>query len=160
LESSYIIFLLQPHYKQFSRRLIKAPKLYFYDTGLACALLDIDEVDKLKTHYARGNLFESFVISEFFKYRCNQMRRPNSYFWRDSHGHEIDVILEDGQGLTPVEIKMGKTIAADWFDELNYWNELSKSDPTKGFIIYGGQENYRRKTGQIVGWQSLMAVFN
>lgn len=160
LESSYIIFLLQPHYKQLSRRLIKAPKLYFYDTGLACFLLDIDDVDKLKTHYARGNLFESFVIAEFFKYRYNQSRRPNIYFWRDSHGHEIDGIIENGTALTPIEIKMGKTIAADWFDGLNYWNDLSKADPAKGFIVYGGEENYRRKTGRIVGWQSLSDVFD
>ena len=159
LEASYIIFLLRPHYKNFSKRLIKSPKLFFYDTGLACSLLDIDDVKQLSTHYIRGNLFESFVISEFIKHCYNHDSRPNVYFWRDSQGHEVDCIIEKGEQLTPIEIKAGKTINSSFFKELHFWNELSGSDPSNSFLIYGGDQKQIRQGINVFGWQSLQAVF-
>ncbi len=159
LECSYIIFRLQPHYKNFSKRLIKSPKLYFYDTGLACSLLGITSEKQLFSHYLRGNLFESFVLSEFMKYQFNNDSQPNVYFWRDNQKHEVDAILEHGSQLTPIEIKSGKTINSNFFDGLNYWNALAKNDPTKSFLVYSGSEKQKHKGINILGWQQVQDVF-
>ena len=158
LECSYIIFFLRPHHKNFSKRLIKTPKLYFYDTGLACSLLEMDDEKELNTSYLRGNLFESFVLSELIKNCYNNDLRPNLYFWRDSQGHEIDCIIEKGQKLTPIEIKVARTVNPSFFDELKYWNELSGSDVKNSFFIYGGKDKHIRSGIKVFGWQSLVSV--
>ncbi|HBS48402.1 TPA: AAA family ATPase [Candidatus Dependentiae bacterium] len=158
LESSYIIHLLRPHYKNFSKRLIKAPKLYFYDAGLACSLLEIENEKQLATHYLRGNLFESFVISELIKKQYNQDKRPNVYFWRDSLGHEVDCIIEKGQELIPLEIKIGKTINPSFFDGLHYWNELAGEKSQNGVLIYGGDEKVKHQGIKILGWKFLKNI--
>ncbi|KKL49157.1 hypothetical protein LCGC14_2318330, partial [marine sediment metagenome] len=103
LEASFIIYLLSPHYKNFNKRLIKSPKIYFYDTGLLCHLLGINSSDQIKTHYLRGGIFESFIISEIIKIRTNKNKDSNVYFWRDKFGHEIDCIIENARNLTPIE---------------------------------------------------------
>ncbi len=136
-----------------------SPKRGFYDTGLACFLLDIEEKKQLQTHYLRGNLFESFVISELIKYRYNKGKRPNVYFWRNHRGNEVDVIIETANKLTPVEIKRGKTINSSFFDGLSYWNKLSKSNPKDGFLIYAGDENQKRSIGNVINWKHLTKVF-
>jgi predicted AAA+ superfamily ATPase len=159
LAASYIIFLLQPHYKNFNKRLIKSPKLYFYDSGLACSILKIESKDQLINYYGRGNLFESFIISEMQKQRYNIGREPNLYFWRDKTGHEVDCIIEKATELIPVEIKSGKTISSDFFDGLDYWCELSGSKPEKSFLIYGGDENQKRSKGTVLGWRSVDKIF-
>ena len=159
LECSYIIFLLRPHHKNFSKRLIKTPKIYFYDTGLACSLLEIDTLKELNSHYLRGGLFESFIISELIKNRFNKDIRPNLYFWRDRQGHEIDCIIEKGNRLTLIEIKVAKTINPSFFDELKYWNELSKTPASNSFLIYGGKDKYLRKGMHVLGWQFLTKKF-
>jgi predicted AAA+ superfamily ATPase len=153
LETSYILFLLKPHLKNFNKRLIKMPKLYFYDPGLACYLLGIENEKQLDTHYLRGGLMESMVISEFFKYRLNRGRDPNCYYWRDKTGHEIDCILETGDKLIPVEIKSGKTVKSDFFAGLSYWNTLSGQDPAKSLLIYGGEKKETRSLGTVLGWR-------
>lgn len=107
------------YYKNFSKRLIKSPKLFFYDTGLASDLLDIEK--QLNSHYLRGGLFESFVISELYKSFYNADKVPHFYFWQE---HEVDYIIERGQDLFPLEIKAGLTITPDYFKGLNYWNNL------------------------------------
>lgn len=160
LECSYIIFTLRSHHKNFSKRLIKSPKLYFYDIGLACSLLEIEDEKELNTSYLRGNLFESFVLSELIKNRYNLDKIPNLYFWRDSQGHEIDGLIEKGERLTPLEIKIGKTLNTSFFDGLNFWNKLSNSDPKNSFVIYGGKEKHERKKIRVLGWQSLTSVFD
>lgn len=159
LESSYIVFRLQPHYKNFSKRLIKSPKLYFYDTGLACFLLGITSEKQLLTHYLRGNLFESFILSELMKHQVHKDRRPGLYFWRDSQGHEIDAVIEQGQLLTAVEIKAGKTINASFFDGLTYWKGLAGNDSERSFLLYGGTEKQKRKGVAVLGWQDVQNVF-
>ena len=159
LESSYILFRVQPHYKNFSKRLVKSSKIYFYDTGLACFLLKIENEDQLLTHYLRGNLFESFIFSEFMKYRFNRGDDSNLYFWRDNHGHEVDCIMEEEQKLLRIEIKSGKTIHQNFFDELKFWNEISKSDSVGSFLIYGGNENQTRRGIKVLGWKNLRSVF-
>lgn len=156
LESSYLVFLLQPHHKNFSKRLIKMPKLYFYDTGLACALLNITSLSQLKTHYLYGSLFESFVITELMKDRFNAGLQPNCYFWRDRLGHEIDCILDQGGQLTPIEIKSSKTIAADYFSGIQYWSSLAKMSPSLGYVIYGGLLSQQRQQGNVLSWKTMM----
>ena len=160
LEASYIIFLLQPHHNNFSKRLIKSPKLYFFDTGLACSLLGIESEKQITTHYLRGGLVESLLISDFFKQVYNAGRKPHLYFWRDSHGHEVDCIREKGSQLIPIEIKAGKTISNNYFTELSYWNELTKSDPAQSFVIYAGNENQQRTNGKVLGWQSAGSIID
>ncbi len=158
LEASYIIFLLQPHYKNFSKRLIKTPKLYFYDTGLACSLLGIESQEQLAMHYLRGGLFESFVIAEFFKDYYNAGRVPRLYFWRDNHGHEIDCIVEQALTLIPVEIKSGKTVTTDFFENIHYWKQLAGDQASNGFIIYAGDNGQRRTDITVLNWQATDTV--
>ena len=109
LEASFIIYLLQPHTKNYNKRLIKSPRLYFHDTGLACNLLNIETVEQLDTHYNRGSLFENFVINELQKSILNQAKTPNLYFFRNKHRKEIDCIIELPNTIIPLEIKSGKT---------------------------------------------------
>ena len=154
LETSYIVFLLTPHYQNFNKRLIKSPKLYFYDTGLICALLRIQQSEQLKTHPIRGQLFETWAISELIKHRFNQGLLSNLYFWRDSQGHEVDVIIENGNQLVPIEIKAGQTINADYFNSLKYWHDLTKSKQN-GYLIYAGDQSQVRTNFHVVSWQDL-----
>jgi len=158
LESSYIIFLLQPYHNNFSKRLIKSPKLYFYDTGIACSLLAIDSEKQIYSHYLKGGLFESLIISELLKYFFNLGRKPHIYFWRESHGNEIDCIIQSGSKIIPIEIKSGQTITPDYFKGINYWHTIDQSSP--GYIIYGDTENYQLKQGNIVSWKSINRIFN
>ncbi len=154
LEASYLVFLLQPHHQNFSKRLIKSPKLYFCDTGLACSLLEIETERQLATHYLRGGLFESMIIAEFIKSRLNRGLNPNCYFWRDKLGHEVDCLL-DWKGKTiPVEIKSAKTISSDFFDGLDYWNRLADRAPEQSLLIYGGDSDQQRSHGTVLSWAS------
>ena len=155
LEASYTIFLLQPHFKNFSKRLTKSPKLYFHDTGLACSLLRILSPEVLATHPLRGNIFESLIIADMYKQFCNKGMRSPLYFWRDLNGrHEIDCIIDRGLNLVPVEIKSGLTISSDFFKGLEYWNDLAQNNPNNSFVIYGGNEKETRKQGIIIGWKA------
>lgn len=161
LEASYIIFLLQPHHKNFNKRLIKSPKLYFYDTGLACVILDIQSSSQLDLNYMRGHLVESLVVSEIFKHYYNKGDRPhNVYFWRDISGNEIDCIIQKNNRLVPIEIKAAKTIVSDFFKGLSYWYELiGEKDIPNGYIIYAGSKNQERSEGTIVSWQNIEGIF-
>lgn len=155
LEQSYICFEVQPYHENFGKRLVKSSKLYFYDTGLACSLLGISSADQLATHYLKGGIFESFVISEILKQNYNNNRRPRAYFWRNQTGHEVDCIIEKGTQLIPIEIKAGKTINQGYTQELTYWNGLTGTDPKNNVIVYGGTHYQQRSSGLFVGWQSL-----
>lgn len=158
LQATYIVFLLQPHYKNFNKRLIKTPKLYFYDTGLVCSLLGITSSEQLKTHYLRGSLVECLIISNFFKESFNIGRIPQIYFWRDNHGHEVDCLLEQGERLIPIEIKAGRTVSSDYFSELVYWSKLANIDPSLGYIVYAGLAGQRSKHGQVVPWKDAHTI--
>lgn len=159
LEASYIIFQLQPHYQNFNKRVIKSPKLFFYDTGLACSLLDIENEKQLSSHYLRGGLFESFVIAELYKTFYNADKVPHLFFWRDHTGHEIDCIIEKGQYLYPLEVKAGATVNADFFKALTFWNELAQTNPEHGFVVYGGNENQSRSLANVVSWRAIPNIF-
>lgn len=153
LEASYILHLLPPHHRNFTKRLIKSPKLYFYDTGLVCTLMGLQHSDELMVHPMRGALFETWVVSELIKYRFNQGLLSNLYFWRDSQ-HEVDIILERGDQLIPIEVKAGKTIASDYFEGLAYWQELSKQKHIP-YLIYAGKQSQKRTQVEIVGWEDI-----
>lgn len=153
LEASYILFLLRPHYANFNKRLIKAPKLYFYDAGLASWLLGIQTPQQMEIHPLRGNIFETFIVAELMKSRLNSGERPNLYFWRDSNGNEVDVVIEHGQKLMPVEIKSGKTVARDFFSGLEKWMAMAGDLSFNPTLIYGGTDTYRHKGIIVSGWR-------
>lgn len=155
LEASFIIYLLRPHYKNYNKRVIKMPKIYFYDTGLLCSLLGIADKKQLKGHYLKGNIFESFVVSEFIKYRYNQGGEPNVYFWRNKAGNEIDLLIEMADKLIPIEIKSGQTITSEYFKGLAYYNNLSHGSYKDSYVVYGGSEKQQRSKGNIFGWEYL-----
>jgi len=155
LEASYILFRLRPHHENFNKRLIKSPKIYFYDTGLLCWLLGIQKPEQLITHPLRGSIFETFVVSDLVKTELNSGRRPAFYFWRDSNGNEIDVIVEAGDRLQPIEIKSGQTLNRDFFAGLERWVGLAKERAVEPTLIYGGTETLERRNVRIFGWNAV-----
>jgi predicted AAA+ superfamily ATPase len=155
LQAGFIIFLLHPHHKNFNKRLIKSPKLFFYDPGLLCYLLGIDTPNSLAIHAFRGHIFETWVVGELLKGQFNKGLRENLYFWRDHVGHEVDCIIEQGESLIPLEIKSGETVTRDFFKGLNYWYKVSGISPGGGYIIYGGEKDQRRKECSVMGWKSF-----
>ena len=154
LQASYIIRLLPPYFKNFNKRIVKTPKLYFLDPGLACYLLGIKDADMLATHPLRGALFENFIVTELLKNRFNAGQRSNLYFWRDQSGHEIDVLVDEGSRLVPVEIKSGQTITSDYFKSLRYWKKLTETKD--GYIFFGGDIGQKRSDGIFVkSWRDV-----
>lgn len=139
LEASYIVFTMHPYHKNFSKRLVKTPKLYFYDTGLACNLLRIDSVTQLMSHYLRGGLFESYILADLYKQYYNSSIRPALYFWKDQR-HEIDGLIEQATTLIPLEIKASKTLSPSLFESLSYFEQLAQKVAQPGFLIYGGTD--------------------
>ncbi|MDV2482733.1 ATP-binding protein [Methanoculleus sp. Wushi-C6] len=159
LETSMLIVLIRPHHKNFNKRLVKMPKLYFTDPGLAAHLAGVQSADDLGYHPLKGGLFESLVITEFLKYRFNRGKESNLYFWRDKLGHEIDCIIEyGGWDPIPVEIKSGRTASSDFFKEITYWNGLSGNTPERSFVVYGGDRSQQRAAGQLVGYRDLEPI--
>lgn len=154
LETSYILFLLYPHHRNFNKRLVKSPKLYFYDSGLACSLLGISQEYQLETHYLRGSLFENMIIADIFKSYSNIGKEPPITFWRDKTGHEIDLLVESGNLLHAVEIKSGQTISSDFFKNLDYYNVLSGRSGNLSSLIYGGDIDQKWKDIQIKSWHN------
>jgi uncharacterized protein len=156
LETSYIIFLLKPHFQNFTKRLTKTPKLYFYDTGLACALLDIKTKETLALSSYRGSLFESLIIADFQKQYYNAgMSSPSTYFWRDQNGRiEVDCLIDRGDALFPIEIKSGETISPSFFTALTAWGELAKEQAKEPVVIYGGDKDQSRSKARVFSWKS------
>ena len=152
LEASYIIFLLRPYHTNFNKRLVKTPKLYFYDVGLASWLLGIREPSQWETHPLRGSIFETFIIAEMVKSCLNRGERPTFFFWRDSNGNEVDLLIEQGQHVMPVEIKSGKTVTRQSFAGLEKWAELAGNRVADPALVYGGAKSYRHRGIHVVGW--------
>lgn len=144
LQASYLVFTLQPFHNNFNKRLVKMPKLYFYDTGLAAHLLGIESSEQLSNHYHRGALYENLVILECLKHRLNQGLPPNLYFWRDHGGHEVDLIAEWGSKLVAIEIKAAQTFRPEYLSGLNKFAKFA--NPDKQALIYTGEQ-----TGQFKG---------
>ncbi len=154
LEASYILFILRPHHRNFNKRIIKTPKLYFFDTGLVSWLLGIRNAVQMETHPLRGAIFETWIISEFVKRRFNRGLQSNLLFWRDREGHEVDLIIDNGTNLLPVEIKSGQSINRDYFKGLEYWKTLANM-PGRSWCIYGGAKDESVGNTTVLSWQSL-----
>jgi predicted AAA+ superfamily ATPase len=152
LESSYVVKLLRPYYRDLGKRLVKAPKLYLLDTGMAAFLLSVTDASQLESHPLRGALFESFVVSELLKRRFNRGRIDNLYFFRDSKGLEIDVLLDYGQEVEQLEIESGKTVSTELLAPLRKFARLH-GHVRESYLVYGGTETYRREGVSVVGWR-------
>jgi predicted AAA+ superfamily ATPase len=152
LEASFVIYLLRPHHRNFNKRLVKSPKLYFVDTGLLCYLLRIQNPADLITHAARGPIFETWVVSEALKNFYNRGAEPDLYFWRDSAGHEVDVLIDQGAKQMPIEVKSGQTVASDFFADLDYWRDLAGQARGGAALVYGGETSFKRQGVSVVSW--------
>lgn len=154
LESSFIVHLLRPYHVNFNKRVVKTPKLLFFDTGLACALLGITDRNQLSLHPMRGSLFENLITSELIKRLGHQGRHAQSWFWRDQKGHEVDLLIEEAGRITPIEIKSGRTIQGEFFGGLEYWTKLSGG--TAGVLIHSGDARQERSNGmKVLPWNGL-----
>ncbi len=157
LQASFILFLLPPYFKNYNKRVIKTPKLYFYDTGLVCHLLRVTNSEALFQNPFRGALFENFIITELLKNRFNIGESSNLFYWRDQSGHEIDIIIDEGQKVIPLELKSGHTIGTDYFKNLEFWGKLTGQ--YGGKIIYGGDESQKRSSGiEVLSWRNVVAI--
>lgn len=150
LEASYILYRLEPNYNNYNKRIVKTPKLYFYDTGLACNLLGLSTAEQLDSHYLRGGLFENMVINQFIKDGYNRGEVPDLTFWRDSTGLEVDLIETRGLEKNGYEIKSGSTFHASYFDGLSKWGELSGVAEEHRRVIYGGEETMKTSHGEAI----------
>lgn len=158
LETGFIAFFLQPHHNNFNKRLVKTPKLYFYDTGLACSLLGINSVEALETHWARGVLFENLVIADMTKNILHRGQKPHLYFWRDNTGNEVDVVEEKGSKTNIYEIKSSSTINNSFFKGLNYYKALAGKGVAGMNLVYGGNRNSVRNEFRIHSWHNLSSI--
>jgi hypothetical protein len=158
LESSYILYRLQPYHSNFNKRLVKSPKLYFYDTGVACSLLGLHDENQVNLHYLKGALFENLIINEFIKRNFHRGENYQPYFWQDSHGKEIDCLLIAGEKITPVEIKSSKTMSTNYFDNLKSWRPLVNLPQGQGYVVYGGEESMQTSAGTFVSWHQLERI--
>jgi predicted AAA+ superfamily ATPase len=155
LEASYVVFLLYPYHGNLAKRLIKSPKLYFHDVGLAAYLLGIENAKQMTTHPLRGNLFENCVVIEALKHRYNTGRTNNLYFYRDSAGHEVDLIYMIAQHPVPIEIKAGQTVVQDFFKGLSHFENVLGSLPHGGVLVYGADKESSRHGVRVIGLRGL-----
>ena len=158
LEASYVLYLLPPHHANYNKRLVKAPKLYFYDTGLACSLLGIREAPQVSTHYLRGGLFENLVLTEILKHYDAQGRVAPVYFWQDKTGREVDFLLETPTGLLALEVKASQTLNTDDFRQLTHWRGLSGSPAERACVVNAGTLALPTAQGAYVPLLELPAV--
>lgn len=162
LETSFIVFRLNPFSRNLTSRVVKTPKFYFMDTGLLCALIGIRTPEELFTHPLRGSIFENWVVSEVYKRIAHQGRRPLMSFFRDRKGFEVDLIIEDGRNLTALEIKSGQTPLPDFADNLVSFAKRMREDAggftVTPFIVYGGEAEQRRGETRFLSWKNLDAI--
>ena len=159
LETSFLVFRLQPYHENFNKRIVKMPKLYFYDTGLAMALLGFENENYMEMHPFRGKIFENLIILEFLKRRFNAGKTNNLFFWRDNVGNEVDLLLVDGAAKIPIEIKSGQTITNDYFKGILYWNKMTQTQG--GYVVYGGESTQKRGNGiTVLPYNLLQQIAN
>lgn len=157
LEQSYTVFQLFPYHNNFNKRVIKSPKLYFYDTGLACNLLGMQKQEKLASYYQKGALFENLVIAELVKQTHSQGKRPHFYFWRDSNGNEINLIQESLQGLQVLEIKATRTLQQKHFKTISKFQSFLQGQNARFYLVHGSDESpyIRQENIQVLSWRDL-----
>lgn len=158
LEASFILHRLPPYHRNFNKRLVKTPKLYFHDTGLVAWLLGIESARQLSTHPLRGPLFETWVVGEFLKRRLNTGRPSNLSFWRDRSGHEVDLLVDSPEGIQAVEIKSTATPTADALRGLDQWRTMTGQSEPRPCLIYGGDTPQRRTETDIIPWRLLVSA--
>ena len=160
LEASYIVYLLQPYYANIKKRLVRSPKIYFTDVGLACYLLGITNKDQVARDPLLGSLFENFVIMEIIKYYYANAQNPPISFFRDNVGNEVDLIIEKARNLIAIEIKAGKTFSADWFKGLDYIDSIKGCNVLARSIVYGGSGDYKRQGFNIFGFKNVTKLYD
>lgn len=160
LETSFIAFRLSPHHKNYRKRVVKTPKLYFWDVGLAIRLLGIESAQQLATHPLRGELFENWAIVELQKGRFNRGKKSNLFYWRNNTGLEVDVIAEQADKLLPIEIKSGATLTTDWFKGINQWLTLAGTDAVNPSLIYGGDATWAEGPTKVIPWDKITELAN
>jgi len=156
LEASYIIYFLQPFYKNFNKRIVKSPKIYFFDTGLVCSLIGIENELQVRNYHSKGALFENLMINEFLKNRLNNGLTPRLYFWQNKTKQEVDLIVEQGGDITAYEIKSSMTMNHQYFSNLRYWQNLSGESTDKLNVIFGGDANCKTADGNYISWKNLV----
>lgn len=149
LEASYVLFQLQPWHSNISKRLVKSPKLYFFDVGLASYLLGLETEIHVTRDPLRGNLFENMAVVEALKYRYNRGKKANVFFYRDTNGNEVDLLLEVGPELFPIEIKSAETIVPDFFKGLAAFSKISPKCTVGAGLLYGGSEQQNRSQAEV-----------
>lgn len=155
LETSGIIHFLRPHFRNFNKRITKSPKLYFNDTGLVCRLLGIRDAQVLSTHPSVGAIFETWVLAELRKIWLNLGEDPPLWYWRDPAGLEVDVLIDEGTRLHPVEIKLGATIDSQWLTRLKQWTELAGPEAGNPILIHGGDAEHVRSGVVLRSWAGI-----
>jgi predicted AAA+ superfamily ATPase len=155
LEASFIVHRLQPYHANFGKRLVKTPKLYFYDSGLAAWLVGIQNAEELAIHPQRGSLFETWAVAELLKARYSRALGSNLFFWRDRSGYEIDLLIEHGATLVPVEIKSGQTVQPDFFRGIEDWRRISGRNDGEAWLLFGGDREERRGRLHVLPWRSI-----
>ena len=155
LAAGFVVALLRPYHRNFNKRLVRSPKVYFLDTGLACHLTGIRDARQLATHHARGALFENYLIAEVMKAYRHHRLQPPLYFWRDRGGHEIDLIIEQDGTPYPVEIKSGQTVAAAMGEGLRRWCRTAGAPPERAALLHGGGDRYQRSGLNVYPWFSI-----
>jgi hypothetical protein len=158
LEASELVFLLPPYHRSFGKRLVKSPKLYFVDVGLACWLLAIRSANVLALHPLRGALFETLVVSEFLKARYNEGLPADLYFWRDNNRLEADLVFEHEGRLQTVEIKSGQTATSDYIRAGQKSARFARGEAAPPGLIYGGEESFQRSGVRVIGWRDITAL--
>lgn len=158
LESSYIVFLLQPYHVNFNKRIVKTPKLFFYDTGLLCHLLKITNPKSIQLHPLKGSLFENLIVAEAFKQNDHKYLHADFCFWRDASGNEVDLLVEHNDKLSIAEIKASSTIKNEHFKGLNYFGALEGSNVKSKNLIYTGALNQKRSQLNVVSWKETGAI--
>jgi predicted AAA+ superfamily ATPase len=153
MEASYLIFFLQPYHRNFNKRYIKSPKLYFHDTGLLCYLLGIQDTTQLDSHYHYGHIMENMIIAELYKLRTHRGKRPQFWFWRDSNGNEVDLIIEEDGKTKIIEVKSSKTMNTRHFKGLAWWQKLTDTSPEDCGVIYLGEEGINTQYGRLIPWR-------
>ena len=156
LQALFVVHLLPSHHRSFSKRVIKSPKLYFLDAGLLCNLLRIREPAQIAVHASRGAIFETFVVSEYLKAFTHRGVNSPLYFWRDRTGHEVDLVIDDGTRLLPVEMKAGLTLSGALYDGLDWF--CARGDPAarRGVLVYGGDEWFQRRGHTTRPWHACV----
>lgn len=155
LEASYVLFRLPPFFRNIGKRLVKSPKIYFYDTGLACYLLGIENEQQLETHPLRGALFENMIVLEFVKKRFNAGKIPKLNFYRDKSQREVDLIEEKGTALYAYEIKSATTFTKSFVHNLDYFRKVAGQDVASTQVIYDGEMDVETPENGMLNFRNL-----